>query len=128
MQKHAIIGLLIFDKKGMAYLPSWPTYPALPYLLCLFLDSDWVRVFWGLPVHPHPQTVCVSDVILFLLFFLMALAYILFDNQVFFFCHIAATDKIFKTDIIVDLRLNVFDHSSASLQSKIFSVNSLKTN
>ena len=32
---------------------------------------------------------------------------------------IAATDKIFKTDVIVYYTLNVFDHSSGPLQSKI---------
>ena len=35
--------------------------------------------------------------------------------------HIAATHKIFKTDIIVYYTLNAFDHSSGPLQSKIIS-------
>ena len=33
--------------------------------------------------------------------------------------HIAATDKILKTNTIVYYTLNVFDHSSGPLQSKI---------
>ena len=33
--------------------------------------------------------------------------------------HIAATDKILKTDIIVYYTLNIFDHSSGPLQSKV---------
>ena len=30
VQKHVTIGQLIFDKKEVAYLPSWPTYPTFP--------------------------------------------------------------------------------------------------
>ena len=31
IQKHETIGILIFDKNAMAYLPTWPTYPTLSY-------------------------------------------------------------------------------------------------
>ena len=31
MQKQVIIGLLILDKKTMAYLPFWSTYPTFPF-------------------------------------------------------------------------------------------------
>ena len=37
---------------------------------------------------------------------------------IFIISHIAATDKILKTDSILYYTLNVLDHSSGSLQSK----------
>ena len=40
VQKHVTIGQLIFDKKAMAFLTSWPTYPIFPYS---FLEkTTWV--------------------------------------------------------------------------------------
>ena len=32
VQKHVIIAVLIFDKKAMAYLPSWQTNPTFSNL------------------------------------------------------------------------------------------------
>ena len=43
----------------------------------------------------------------------------IFGKELDLISHIAATDKILKTDIIVYYTLNVFDHSSGPLQSKI---------
>ena len=38
-KKHLTIGLLIFDKKVMAYLPSWPTYPTFSDIQLFSLKS-----------------------------------------------------------------------------------------
>ena len=44
--KRVTIVRLIFEKKAMAYLPSWPTYPTLPYLVdqCFFMSQLLVRI------------------------------------------------------------------------------------